>query len=144
MLKTFTKILIFILIAYPIIFKVDVSYADAPERKLEEYSIKELITFFADKYNVSETKMSKTMYCETQYRNIQSQLLYKFSDPKRGIVKGTQELSFGVSQIHLPDHPHITKAQALDPVFSTEFMAEEFSKGRQTKWSCYKSIYGVK
>lgn len=49
--------------------------------------------------------------------------------------------SFGLSQIHLPAHPHITKEQAFKPEYAIEFMAKEMSKGNAWKWSCWKKLY---
>jgi len=55
-----------------------------------------------------------------------------------------QELSFGVAQIHLPSHPTITKEQAINPLFSLNWMAEQWSQGNQWMWSCYNQKYAKK
>lgn len=69
---------------------------------------------------------------------------YKFSDPRRGIILGEQEKSFGLAMIHLPDHPSISHAQATDPEFALSWMVQEFEAGRQRQWTCWTSLYGVK
>lgn len=93
-----------------------------------------LVEKYADEYNVSATTMRRVIDCEnTQWdEKKQSEIINKH---------GVREDSWGLSQIHLPSHPHITKEQAQDAVFSIEFMAQEFANGKQTKWSCYKKLY---
>lgn len=49
--------------------------------------------------------------------------------------------SFGLVQIYLPANPNITKEQALNPVFALNFITDEFLKGHQTRWSCYRMLY---
>lgn len=50
--------------------------------------------------------------------------------------KGRED-SWGLVQINLPSHKDITKDQALDPVFSLRYMANEWSRDRYRQWSCY-------
>lgn len=69
----------------------------------------------------------------------QSGIKYKYSDPKRGIVAGEFEKSFGLAQIHLPDHPSITYEQATNAEFAIRFIASEISQGRGWQWSCYRT-----
>ncbi len=100
--------------------------------------ITELINKYADQYGVSRTLMYNIIECETAHTfdpNIQSGLKYKFSDSKRGIVIGQQEQSYGLAQIHLPDHPQVTIEQAKDPVFAIKFMAQILSQDRHL-WYC--------
>ncbi len=93
--------------------------------------IKSLIRERSDFYKVSYEEMYSTIRCESHFRNIQS-----------GIYKnGIREDSWGIVQIHLPSHPNITKDQALDISFAVDFMAQEFSKGNQWKWSCYNLLF---
>lgn len=97
--------------------------------------------------------MLRTIECEAPKSRVgdtivyhpagQSQLRYTFSDPERGIYEGGIERSFGISQIHLPDHPHVSKAQAQDPDFSVEFMAKAFKEGNQSWWTCYRKLYSM-
>jgi len=95
---------------------------------------------------VSETKgvsghqIIRVIACESEFKSIQSNLKYEFSDPSRGIYLGEQEKSYGIAMIHLPDNPAITKEQALDPIFAIEFITSEFSKGNQWKWTCARNL----
>lgn len=102
--------------------------------------VEEIYKEAAKKHGVSEHKMLVTMRCESfgGVYNIQSQHRYSFSDPARGIFIGEQEMSFGPSQIHLPDHPHVTREQAEDPYFAAEFMAKAFASGKASWWTCYR------
>lgn len=54
---------------------------------------------------------------------------------------GDNGTSYGLSQIHLPAHPHITKEQALDPKFAIDFMVDEFAQGNQWKWTCWRTQF---
>ena len=56
-----------------------------------------------------------------------------------------KEYSVGIAQINLKEHKHITEAQARDVEFAANFMAENFSKGRQSMWlTCYTKLYPKK
>lgn len=68
--------------------------------------------------------MAMLSHCESKFYNIQSQV----------VKYGKREESYGVAQIHLPSHPHITKEEALDVKFSVQFMADEIRKGNIWKW----------
>lgn len=65
----------------------------------------------------------------------QSDVRYSFSSSKRGIVKGEREQSFGLAQIHLPDHPDISYASATDPIFAIDYLGKELSKGNCKQWT---------
>lgn len=83
----------------------------------------------AQKYNRDPEYMKKVIECESMgSTTIQSYHIRK---------DGTREQSFGLSQIHLPDHPTVTKEQALDPSFAIEFMAKNLGK---VKWYCEDMI----
>lgn len=53
---------------------------------------------------------------------------------------GGRELSFGLVQIHLPDHKNVSKEQAQDPEFAFEFMADYWDQGQENQWSCYRKL----
>lgn len=113
--------------------------ADNDYKVIAKAEIIERIHFYSDKYNVSFDKMYKVVECETAHTfnpQIQSQVRYNFSSPQRGIVKNEQEKSYGLAQIHLPDHPTVSVQQATDIDFSLNFLAENLSKGRDRMWSC--------
>lgn len=54
---------------------------------------------------------------------------------------GGRENSWGTVQIHLPDHPEITKEQAQDPAFAIPWAVHQFATGHANMWSCWKSLY---
>lgn len=58
--------------------------------------------------------------------------------------RGVREDSWGNSQIHLPDHPEVTKKQAQDPFFAANFMAKSISEGHIGWWSCARILGYVK
>ncbi len=53
---------------------------------------------------------------------------------------GGRELSFGLVQIHLPDHPEVTLEQATDAQFSVDFLIQALKEGRGNQWTSYRSI----
>jgi hypothetical protein len=84
----------------------------------------------AQKYGVSADDMWRTIQCESMgSTTIQSH--WRRPD-------GSREQSYGLAQIYLPAHPHVTKEQAQDPQFAIDFMAKHFAQGRQGMWSCWK------
>lgn len=86
-------------------------------------SIERAITLAAAKHGLDAKILTRTIKCESSM------------NPK---AVGDHGTSFGIAQIHLIDHPEITKEQALDPYFSIEYMAQQFAKGNARLWSCYK------
>lgn len=67
----------------------------------------------------------KTVWCESMWFSQKSML---------------PEESYGLAQIHLPSHPHITKAQALDAYFSLDFLVERWS---DVVWYGYNRASGA-
>lgn len=104
-------------------------------------SIATKISHYAAKYGVSAELMRAIISCETAGTfdpKIQSAATYTYSRPNVGIVKGERERSFGLAQIHLPDNPRISLAQATDPDFALNFMASELAAGNTWRWKvCY-------
>ena len=88
-------------------------------------TINEEIAYYASKYNVSANTMHLIIKCESGY--------------KIGAV-GDGGTSFGLSQIHLPSNPQVTKAQALNQSFAIEFLAKGLSKGQASKWTCARIL----
>jgi hypothetical protein len=75
----------------------------------------------------------KTMECESAgWQNIQSMV------PDAAGPNGRED-SWGVVQIHLPDHREITKAQALDAAWALDWAANAFKRGEAGMWTCYRS-----
>lgn len=141
-LKRIFIIVVTIVVAYSMsigTIQNSVIAADNDYKVVAKAEIVERIHYYADKYNVSFDKMYRVVECETAGTfnpQIQSQVKYNFSSPQRGIVKGEQEKSYGLSQIHLPDHPSVSLRQATDIDFSLNFLAENLSKGKDRWWSC--------
>jgi hypothetical protein len=55
-----------------------------------------------------------------------------------GKAVGDHGTSFGTYQIHLPAHPNITKAQALNPTFAINWSINQMALGKFSQWSCFK------
>jgi len=120
---------------------LEVVALDLPEvqQQTNRYYVEQLVDFYSEKYGVNADKMMQTIRNEndTFDTNRQSELKYKKGNRWK-FPAGTQEKSYGLAMIHLPDHPHITKEQATNPHFAVEFMAKEFAKGNQSKWMGYE------
>lgn len=75
-----------------------------------------------------------TLKCESAgWQNTQSRVAHAAGPNGR-------EDSWGVVQIHLPDHPEITRAQALDPTFAVPWAAEIFKEGSAHLFTCYTHL----
>lgn len=95
----------------------------------------------AEEYGVSYAAMAAIISCESGWNpNIQSNHVYTVTNAPPGYTAGQREMSFGLSQIHLPVHPHITKAQALDPEFALDFLARNLAAGRASMWTCARQL----
>jgi hypothetical protein len=100
-----------------------------------------LVTATAQEYNVSAYTMHKIIGCESGYdTDVQSKHHYTAKNVPRGYDVGDREESHGLVQIHLPAHPSISKEQATDPEFATDFLAKGLANGKATWWSCYKQV----
>lgn len=96
-----------------------------PIKNKNQSEIETLIFYYADKYNVDGLTMLKVAKCESGFNPL---------------AIGDGGKSIGLFQIHLPSHPEIIKQETLNPIFSIEWTAKEFSKGNQWKWSCWKQL----
>lgn len=97
-----------------------------PEALYAPRTIDELIHDSSIKYGVSEAVMRNVIQCES-------------SGNPNAVGDGGQ--SFGLVQIYLPAHPEVTRAEALDPEFAVEFLAQNLSEGRGRMWTCYRLLY---
>jgi hypothetical protein len=88
----------------------------------------EKIATVALKYNVSQITMTRVIDCESSH------------NPS---AIGDGGKSFGLVQIHLPSHPNITKAQALDSDFAIDFLAKSLSQGKGKMWTCFRNLNKV-
>lgn len=98
-----------------------------PERIKLEYKRQ------AERYGASFEQMWATVKCENSALDPHLQSYH--------VKNGVREESYGISQIHLPSWPDVTKEEATNPAFSAEFMAKKFSEGSAYLWSCYNMIY---
>ena len=107
----------------------------------EVYKYENLVRQYSEQYGVSYALMSAIMDAENYSRNpnLQSQLLYEFTNASLGIYYGEQEYSFGLVQINLHYNPNITMSQATDPEYSIEFLAKHLSLGHHSMWGAYTS-----
>ncbi len=91
-------------------------------------SIPEKVRFYADLHKADADQIERVIMCESQGRpEVQS------GHPDPTGPNGRED-SWGLSQIHLPSHPEITREQATDPDFALEFISKEFAAGRSWKW----------
>lgn len=82
----------------------------------------------AAKYGKSADYMRAIIKCESHgSTTIQS----------HHVKNGVREKSYGLSQIHLPSHPTVTREEAIDPEFAINFLAKNLGK---VKWSCEDMI----
>ena len=92
-----------------------------------------LISHYSAKYGVNEAVMRGVVGCESGgSTTIQS----------ANILNGKREESYGLVQIHLPDHPEVTKEQAQDPDFALDFLAKNLKDGKGSLWTCHRNLYG--
>ncbi len=114
-------------------FFIGTAEAEAPRAEAKsEWTVPEtmfLVDYYADMYHVKRQTMQSVVSCESGY-------VYDVPGDKRN---GRYE-SFGLSQIHLKDHPDVSYDEAIDPHFALEFMASNISKGRGGMWTCYRML----
>lgn len=95
----------------------------------------------AEEYGVSAYAMSAIINCESQgSTTVQSNHRYTVRNVPKGYQVGDREQSFGLVQIHLPAHPHITREQAVNPEFAIEFLAKNLKAGDGWMWTCAKTL----
>lgn len=89
--------------------------------------------------NLMPTEVKKVIECETS-----GTWDPKIQSGHKNVKDGGRELSFGLAQIHLPDHPDVTLEEATDPYFAMDFLISEWEEGRAWQWTCWKIHYGKK
>lgn len=107
-----------------------------PKVELTKAQMIEKVYKYSRQYNKDPDRILKIINCENHGWNpeLQSGLTYKKGN-RWGFPEGTREKSWGLVQIHLPDHPNVTLEQATDAEYSIEFIAKNVGK---VKWSCDK------
>lgn len=91
---------------------------DAPITKV--YFIQKVAVQAAERYGADRGVM---LYI------IENESHYNCSKP------GDHGTSFGCAQIHLPDHPNISRTQAENIYFATDFLAHQLALGNCSMWS---------
>jgi hypothetical protein len=87
--------------------------------------------------------MDTIVRCETAGTydpNIASEHVYTPTNVPKGYRVGDKEQSYGLSQIHLPAHPHVTKEQATNAIYAADFLARNLAVGRSSMWTCSKHL----
>lgn len=131
---------------------IPIAQAQAPLRQdlplprlLTHEQVESLAYHYADLYGANKGEMLQTIECESPKSKIDGVVMYDSQGQSNQKYRnGDREESYGLSQIHLPAHPGITKEQAQDPRWSLDWMAKEFSGDRAYQWSCYNLLYGNK
>ena len=90
---------------------VEYTHADTPPP-----STSDLIAMYAGMYNVPESTLKNVISCESSFQNTAHR-------------KTVKEDSYGLVQINLLAHPDISKADAQDPSFSINYLAQNIAKG---------------
>jgi soluble lytic murein transglycosylase-like protein len=102
-----------------------------PVVETSEASIKSRISYYANTYEVSESIMNHIVRCESGFN----------PNAKGDFSTTTQSYnSYGLSQIHLPSHPEISKEEATDIEFALNFLASNLKVGNGKLWTCYKNL----
>lgn len=72
----------------------------------------------AEKLNIAPLPVVYTIYCESLFYNVQSNVVDS---------AGNREDSWGLAQLHLPSHKHVTRDQALNPYWAIDWMLENWN-----------------
>ena len=99
--------------------------------------VQRLVNIYAKKYKVSAKSMMRTLENENNTFDFDRQSGLKYKKNNRWGLSGYEQ-SYGIAQIHLPDHPSVTKEEAINPEFAIEFMAKNFAQGKQKMWMGYE------
>jgi hypothetical protein len=110
--------------------------APIPEPLTTKEDMQEYALHKATEAGVNPTVVFNVIDCETMHTwNPVIQSTYK------NRADGGRELSFGLAQIHMPDHPDVSMEQATDPRFAINFLVENLKNHKGNMWSCYRKLY---
>jgi hypothetical protein len=93
--------------------------------------------------NVSPTQIKDYIVTESLVIGVDPQIALGIAKEESGFNPdniGDHGTSHGLWQIHLPDHKDISKEQAHDIVFSTEWALKEMKKNGCKIWSTCKQV----
>jgi len=108
----------------------------AEEKVWTQEMVKELALEQAEKFGLHKKRFLKVLECENNF-HARGQSGHKDPSGPNG-----REDSWGAVQIHLPSHPTITREMAEDPEFAIPWMAEQWSLGSASLWTCWRSLTG--
>ena len=114
----------------PSILTIPIAHAE--EKLWTQEMVKELAIEQAEKYGLHKKRFLSVLECENNF---------EAKGQSGHYYKGKREESYGSAQINLPSHPGITRAMAENPEFAISWMAQKWSDGYATFWSCYKILF---
>ena len=79
----------------------------------------------AAEFGVNPDIMNRVIQCESG------------GDP---LAIGDHGTSFGLVQIHMPDHPEVTTTEAFNPAFAVRYLAQKIGSGQGHIWTCFKRM----
>lgn len=85
-----------------------------------------IIEAYAVRYGTESAPVIATLNCESGFNSK---------------AVGDNGTSYGVAQIHLPSHPSVSKAEALNPFFAIDWTVQQFKEGKARMWTCYRMLY---
>lgn len=126
------KIFICVLFLATFLSYSQISVAEAPERKIEDYSVKELIVYWGNYYGADTDLLLKVAYCESRYNNDDV---------------GDHGLARGIFQYHPGTFTayskllgeDLTYLSAYDQAKLTAFIFAKYPQEKRA-WSCYTMI----
>lgn len=120
-------------VAYASVLTAPVALVVKEPEALSTTTIEALVRTTEAQYGLTDS-FYNTLKCESAgWQNKQSQV------PHAAGPNGLED-SWGVVQIHLPDHPDVTRAQALDPSFAVPWAAQVFKEGDAHLFTCYNNL----
>lgn len=117
----------------------------APLVASSTFSSQDLINIATDaakRYGLNTDRFIETFKCEIKKRKVDGVTVWDYTAQSDHYLNGVREDSWGMWQINLYWNPEVTKAQAQDPYWSTEWAAQMWSKGLASRWSCWRILYG--
>lgn len=109
--------------------------AETTELAWTPSSIEELAKQIAQRKGIPEYLFVETMRRESAGFTVIGQ-----STVPNAEGPNEREDSWGICQIHLPDHLEITKEQAEDPSWCLNWSADEFKAGHARNWTEYRKL----
>ena len=134
--------LLFTLAALYICYKepIQISYADGPSQKdTVKYTIPEMVTYYADKYNVDHDLAHYIAKHESNYDPNDTGDLKITCRVKGSPGYGKAVYARGVYQITRCYYPEISDEMAFDPSFNIDYAMKVIAKGKKTCMSQFST-----